>query len=62
MLISPSFFKDHDDCDPNPCLNGATCGDVVDDYICRCVAGWEGKNCEIGTELLVFYTHFGKSL
>ena len=33
-------------CDPNPCLNDGTCGDLVMEYVCSCRVGTEGKNCE----------------
>ena len=36
---------DIDNCSPDPCANGGTCVDLVDDYICRCEDGWEDKNC-----------------
>ena len=32
------------DCDPDPCVNGA-CMDLVNDYSCQCVAGFADKNC-----------------
>ena len=28
-----------------PCLNGATCFDLINDYSCTCLAGYTGKNC-----------------
>lgn len=42
------FFKytDIDDCLPNPCKNNGTCTDLVNDYQCDCVAGFNGNNCE----------------
>uniref|UniRef100_A0A8D0ETL0 Coagulation factor IX n=2 Tax=Strigidae TaxID=30459 RepID=A0A8D0ETL0_STROC len=36
-----------DQCDPNPCKNGAVCKDGVSSYVCWCPAGYEGRNCEI---------------
>ncbi|XP_072177721.1 hyalin-like [Diadema setosum] len=33
-------------CDPNPCLNGGTCIDFSNIYICRCPSGYEGRTCE----------------
>ena len=42
------FFTDTDDCDPDPCQNGATCRDQVDGYTCDCAAGYEGDHCETG--------------
>ncbi|NWI15438.1 FA9 factor, partial [Crypturellus soui] len=38
---------DGDQCDPNPCKNGAVCKDGVGSYVCWCPAGYEGRNCEI---------------
>ncbi|WAR08657.1 CSMD3-like protein [Mya arenaria] len=38
---------DIDNCSPNPCAHG-TCTDLVNDYTCACVAGYDGKNCDNG--------------
>ncbi len=32
----------------NPCVNDAICGYTRGGYICKCPAGWEGDNCDIG--------------
>ena len=42
------FLADIDDCASQPCQNGATCIDAVNDYTCNCVDGYTGKNCSIG--------------
>uniref|UniRef100_A0A8C0VQM6 Coagulation factor IX n=1 Tax=Cyanistes caeruleus TaxID=156563 RepID=A0A8C0VQM6_CYACU len=42
-------YVDGDQCNPNPCKNGASCEDQINSYVCWCPAGYEGKNCEIGT-------------
>jgi Notch-like protein len=34
------------DCNPNPCFNGGTCVDKVNDYECRCNFGYSGKECQ----------------
>ncbi|NWV29120.1 FA9 factor, partial [Origma solitaria] len=36
-----------DQCNSNPCQNGAVCKDEINSYVCWCPAGYEGKNCEI---------------
>lgn len=35
------------ECDSNPCKNGGSCSDLVNDYTCTCPQGFYGKNCEI---------------
>uniref|UniRef100_A0A8C5JFL8 Coagulation factor IX n=1 Tax=Junco hyemalis TaxID=40217 RepID=A0A8C5JFL8_JUNHY len=40
-------YVDGDQCNPNPCKNGAECKDQINSYVCWCPAGYEGKNCEI---------------
>jgi hypothetical protein len=56
MIIKKTFYwgyphilpLDTDDCSTNPCQNGGTCTDLVNDYVCQCVSGWEGKDCDRG--------------
>ncbi|KAM6253499.1 coagulation factor IX [Porphyrio hochstetteri] len=40
-------YVDGDQCNPNPCKNGAVCKDGVNSYVCWCQSGYEGRNCEI---------------
>ena len=35
-----------DDCKPMPCLNNATCIDVIANYTCSCLNGFTGLHCE----------------
>ena len=42
------LFADIDDCESNPCQNGATCVDGIDSYTCECANGYSGDNCETG--------------
>ena len=37
---------DIDDCQPQPCQNNGTCHDLVNDYTCGCVEGFNGTKCE----------------
>jgi len=56
MLVSDKYFSiliispvaDIDECDSNPCQNGATCNDLVGEYRCDCVNGTTGVQCETG--------------
>ncbi|RLW02478.1 hypothetical protein DV515_00007259 [Chloebia gouldiae] len=47
LLTLLSSLQDGDQCNPNPCKNGAVCKDEINSYVCWCPAGYEGKNCEI---------------
>ena len=41
------------ECDSNPCQNGATCHDQVAGYTCECQLGYTGFNCEVSLSLPV---------
>ena len=45
------FSADVDDCADQPCLNGGTCIDSVNDYTCICADGYTGKTCSIGKRI-----------
>lgn len=36
-----------DDCDPNPCQNGAFCTDFLEGFTCTCPPGFDGDLCEV---------------
>ena len=47
-------FTDVDECNPSPCLHGATCREsstsqyiALLEFECICTDGWEGQTCEI---------------
>ena len=48
------YILDIDDCAPNPCENGATCEDGINQATCQCVDGWTGNTCETGKGLRIF--------
>ena len=50
------YFKDIDECYPNPCKNGGYCTDLVNDFDCQCRKGYTGKRCGMkGEGKLIFY-------
>ena len=55
-----SFPLDIDECNPNPCLNGAVCVDGINGYSCVCPAGFSGINCETSKDWKqINYTYGG---
>lgn len=42
------FFSDIDDCVNHTCINGGSCVDGVNSYLCSCVKGYTGDRCEKG--------------
>ncbi|KAM9190126.1 coagulation factor X isoform 1-T1 [Dugong dugon] len=45
-------YKDGDQCENNPCQNQGKCQDGLGEYICTCLEGFEGKNCELSVRKL----------
>ena len=59
VFFYPSLIiADIDDCADQPCQNGATCIDAVNDYTCNCVDGYTGKNCNIGKSRVSVFKGF----
>ena len=49
------FLLDIDDCSPNPCDNGGTCTDLVNDFKCKCKKGFSGKTCDKRKYSCIFF-------
>jgi hypothetical protein len=45
------FISDIDDCIGVDCLNGGSCIDRTQSYICKCVGGFEGRHCETDVDI-----------
>ncbi|XP_043928573.1 coagulation factor VII-like [Protopterus annectens] len=43
-------YGDGDQCASNPCQNGGTCVDQTNAYVCYCLEGYEGRNCQTAIE------------
>ena len=40
------------DSNKNPCGNGGTCNDYINEFNCTCASGYEGTLCETGNLIL----------
>lgn len=50
MLVCVACLTDIDECQSNPCLNGATCLDGINSFTCLCLPSYKGEFCEQGQE------------
>ena len=41
-------LSDINECDPDPCMNGATCTNGIGMFTCSCAAGYTGTTCDTG--------------
>ena len=48
LMTMNLLFVEIKECDSSPCAHGATCNDELNGYECKCVAGFQGSNCETG--------------
>lgn len=48
---------DMNECISNPCLNAATCNDLVNGYSCSCATGWTGITCDSGIYILLLRSY-----
>ena len=42
------FSADINECVSTPCVNGGTCVDQVNGYMCNCIPGYTGIHCQTG--------------
>jgi len=47
---------DFDECESDPCQNGADCYNGDNVYNCSCMPGYNGTNCETGMCYYHFYS------
>lgn len=50
-----NFILEINECDPNPCENGASCDDLLNDYQCSCLPGYTGTNCQTGWNIVMIF-------
>ena len=41
-------FTEINECNSTPCLNGGTCLDEINAYLCSCVSGYTDPECSTG--------------
>lgn len=48
------YYTDINECLSQPCANGGTCRELIDEYNCMCSTGYTGINCETGNHGKLF--------
>ena len=51
--MNHALFTDINECASNPCSNGGSCDDGINQYTCQCVPGYAGSQCEMGELFLI---------
>ena len=51
-------YLDIDECQSDPCQNGATCNDLINGYNCSCADGYTGNDCETGYYIFIFHLYY----
>ena len=41
-----AIFVDVNECSNAPCINNGTCNDAINGYMCDCISGFTGDDCE----------------
>ncbi|XP_052808437.1 fibropellin-1-like [Mya arenaria] len=44
--VSLFACQEINECAPNPCINGGTCNDLVNEFTCTCATGFKGITCQ----------------
>lgn len=44
------LYTDVSECASNPCQNGGTCAEGVNQYKCTCPQNWSGSHCQHQTQ------------
>lgn len=45
------FVSDINECESSPCMNGGTCKDKVNSFVCMCPPVFTGLYCETGQRI-----------
>ena len=48
-------WADIDECQSNPCLNGASCTDRINEFKCTCLPGFVGTTCQVSKFIGGYY-------
>ena len=51
VLTFNNSDSDNSQCSINPCRNGGKCLSRIGGYLCQCLAGYTGSNCQSGMSL-----------
>ncbi|KAI9538692.1 hypothetical protein NQZ68_012345 [Dissostichus eleginoides] len=47
VLYTPSVTEDTNECEMSICVHARSCRNLIGGYLCDCLPGWTGPNCDI---------------
>jgi len=56
MYLQCLLVIDINECNSDPCMNGAKCSNKVNGFTCKCTAGFKGDNCQTGKHFCYYAT------
>lgn len=45
------YYLSSQECESAPCINGGSCQDAINAFVCVCLSGYTGRFCEVDVDV-----------